>query len=401
LTKEVKDMNKFMEQAQAIKDEIISFRRTIHENPEVGEHLPKTTAFVMDKLRELGYDPKEICDSGIVATIEGSKPGKTFMLRADMDALPMAEATSCSFKSNNGAMHSCGHDMHTAMLLGAAKLLRENQDQIEGTVKLVFQPDEEGFTGAKKMIKAGVLENPKVDAAMAMHVHSGTPSNLILCGLGTTIAGCNRFRIVVKGKGCHGAMPETGVDPINIAAHIYLSLQELISREVAATKPVVLTIGKFAGGDAPNIIPGEVVMEGTIRSLDKEAGEFIFNRMNEIVVATGKMFRGEAELIELSSVPPLANDTDLAKEVTGYMKDLVGEQAVILFEQGGMGSEDFASYSYEVPSLYVMLGAGTKQEDASFGEAMHNEKVVFNEDILPTGAAMHAYSAIMWLKNHK
>ena len=393
-------MNEFMNQAQLIKDELIEYRRFIHENPEVGAELPKTKAFVMNKLMEFGYEPTEICESGIVATISGPNPGKTFLLRADMDALPMEETTACDFKATNGCMHSCGHDMHTAMLLGAAKLLKQNQNQIEGTIKLVFQPDEEGFTGAKKMLEAGVLENPKVDAAMAMHVHSGSPSNVVLCGLGTSIAGCNRFRIVVKGTGCHGAMPELGVDPINIAAHIYISLQEIIAREVSPTQPAVLTIGKFAGGDAPNIIPGEVIMEGTIRSLNKELGEFIFNRMNEIVTSTAKMFRGEAELIELSSVPPLANDTDLAKEVTTYVKDLVGEQAVVLFEGGGMGSEDFASYSYEVPSVYMMLGAGTKQEDPSYGEPMHNEKVVFNEDILATGAAMHTYCAIMWLKNH-
>ncbi|MCI6692842.1 MAG: M20 family metallopeptidase [Clostridium sp.] len=394
-------MNKIIEQAKLIKDDLINYRRTIHSNPEVGAELPKTKAYVIDKLKEFGYDPKEICESGIVATIEGKKPGKTFLLRADMDALPMAEATECDFKSTNGCMHSCGHDMHTTMLLGAAKLLKENQDEIEGTVKLVFQPDEEGFTGAKKMLAAGVLENPKVDAALAMHVHSGTPSNLVLCGLGTSIAGCNRFRIVVKGTGCHGAMPELGVDPINIAAHIYISSQEIISREISATKPAVVTIGKFAGGDAPNIIPNEVIMEGTIRSLDKELGEFIFNRMNDIVVSTAKMFRGEAELIELSSVPPLANNNDLAKELTSYMKELIGEKSVVLFEGGGMGSEDFASYSYEVPSVYIMLGAGTKQENPLYGEPMHNEKVVFNEDILVTGAAIHTYCAINWLKNNK
>ena len=394
-------MKKFIEQAKLIKEEIISYRRTIHSNPEVGQELPKTKKYVMDKLVEFGYSPEEICESGIVATIKGNKPGKTFLLRADMDALPIAEKTSCDFKSTNGCMHACGHDMHTAMLLGAARLLKENQDEIEGTIKLVFQPDEEGFTGSKKMIKAGVLENPKVDAALAMHVHSGTPSNVVLCGLGTSIAGCNRFRIVVKGKGCHGAMPETGIDPINIAAHIYLAIQTILTREISATESAVVTIGKFVGGDAPNIIPGEVVMEGTIRSLDKEVGEFIFDRMNEIVTSTAKMLRGEAELIELSSVPPLANNDELAHELTGYMKDIVGEKAVVLFEQGGMGSEDFASYSYEVPSVYIMLGAGTKQENSLYGEAMHNEKVVFNEDILPTGAAIHAYSAIMWLKNNK
>ena len=220
-------MNDFIGKAKLIKDDIVGYRRDIHENPEVGAELPKTKAYVMNKLREFGYEPKEICESGIVAIIKGSKPGKTFLLRADMDALPIKESTECSFKSNNGCMHACGHDMHTAMLLGAARLLKENQDKIEGTVKLVFQPDEEGFTGAKKMLKAGVLKDPKVDAAMAMHVFSGAPSNSVLCGLGTTIAGCNRFRITVNGVGCHGAMPDLGVDPINIAAHIYISLQEI------------------------------------------------------------------------------------------------------------------------------------------------------------------------------
>lgn len=394
-------MNEIMNQAKLIKDELISCRRTIHSNPEVGSELPKTKTYVINKLKEFGYEPQEICESGIVATIEGNKEGKTFLLRADMDALPMKEETECEFKSNNEFMHSCGHDMHTAMLLGAAKLLKENQDKIEGTVKLVFQPDEEGFTGAKKMIQSGVLENPKVDAAMAMHVHSGTPSNVVLCGLGTSIAGCNRFRIVIRGNGCHGAMPEQGVDPINIAAHIYISLQEIIAREISATQSAVVTIGKFVAGEAPNIIPGEAVMEGTIRSLNKETGEFIFNRINDIVVSTAKMFRGEAELIELSSVPPLTNDTDLANEVTSYLRELLGKKSVILFEDGGMGSEDFASYSYEVPSVYLMLGAGTKQENPLYGEAMHNEKVMFNEDILVTGAAMHAYCAINWLKNNK
>ena len=230
-------MNNLLEQAIAIKDDIVAYRRHIHANPEVGTHLPMTTKYVMDQLTEMGYEPKEICDSGIVATIEGPKPGKTFLLRADMDGLPMEETTSCDFAAKNGAMHSCGHDMHTAMLLGAAKLLKQNVDEIEGTVKLVFQPDEEGFTGAKAMIEAGVLQNPKVDAAMAMHVNSGSPSNLVIAGKGTSIGGCYRFRIVVKGTGCHGAMPELGVDPINIAAHIYTSLQEIISREMLLNIP--------------------------------------------------------------------------------------------------------------------------------------------------------------------
>ena len=394
-------MNKFLKRAQELEASMKSDRHYLHQNTEVGFDLPITTKYVMDRLQEIGLEPKEICKSGVTALIEGKKPGKTYLLRADMDALSMNEENVLEFASKTNAAHNCGHDMHTAMLLGAAKLLKQNQDQIEGTVKLVFQPDEEGFTGAKKMIEAGVLENPKVDAAMAMHVNSGTPSNLVVCGLGTSIGGCNRFRIVVNGTGCHGAMPETGVEPIFIATQIYSAIQEITNREIVATQPVVITIGKFVGGDAPNIIPGQVIMEGTIRTLDKEVGEYVFKRMGEIVTSTAKMFRGEAELIELSSVPPLANNKDLATEVTGYVKDIVGEQGVFLFEGGGMGSEDFASYSYEVPSLYLILGAGAKNENPLYGEPMHNTKVVFNEDVLVTGAAIHTYGAINWLKNHK
>ena len=394
-------MDKILERAKEIKDELLEIRRHIHENPEVGDSLPKTKTFVMDKLKEFGYEPYEICESGIVATISGNKPGKTILLRADMDALPVKEQTGLEFHSTNCNMHACGHDMHTTMLLGGAKLLREFQDEIEGTVKLVFQPNEEGFKGAKRMLEAGVLENPKVDAAIALHVHSGTPTNTILYGLDTSIAGCIRFKITVHGTQCHGAMPELGVDSINIAAHIYFALQEIVSREISATESAVVTIGRFSGGEAANIIPEEVIMEGTIRTLNRELGDFIFKRMDEIVTSTAKLFRGEAKLEEESSVPPLKNDVDLANSIASYMKQIVGEQQVISFRGGGMGSEDFASYAYEVPSAYFMLGAGAKNEDPAYGMPMHHPKVIFNEDILTTGAAIHAFGAINWLKDHK
>ena len=394
-------MNQFLKRAKELESQLQADRRYLHQHAEAGEDLPNTTKYVMERLREIGLNPIEICPSGVTALIEGAKPGKVLLLRADMDALPMPENNDLPFKTETDAAHNCGHDFHTAMLLCAAQMLYEHRNELCGSVKLMFQPAEETFTGSKKLIAAGILENPKVDAAMAMHVNSGTPSNLVVCGLGTSIGGCNRFRIVVKGTGCHGAMPETGVDPIFIANQIYSAIQEITNREIVATQPVVITIGKFVGGDAPNIIPGEVIMEGTIRTLDKEVGEYVFKRMGEIVTATAKMLRGEAELIELSSVPPLANNKDLATEVTGYVKDIVGEQGVFLFEGGGMGSEDFASYSYEVPSLYLILGAGAKNENPLYGEPMHNTKVVFNEDVLVTGAAIHTYSAITWLKNHK
>lgn len=393
-------MKNIFESAKEIENEIIEIRRTLHQNPEVGKVLPQTKKFVKNKLIEYGYEPHEICESGITAVIKGGNKNKTILLRADMDALSVKEATNLSFASENGAMHACGHDMHTAMLLGAAKLLKKYQNYIDGTVKLVFQPDEEGFTGAKEMLKAGVLENPHVDAGFALHVHSSTPSGMLLCGLGTCMSGCTLFRITVKGKGCHGAMPETGVDPINIATHIYQSLQTLNAREVSPLNPMVLTIGKFSGGEAPNIIPNEVVLEGSIRSMDKDLSQQILKRVEEIAEQTASMFHGEAKVIEMASAPPLKNDADMVREIAEYLKEVYDSNKIILFDQGGMGSEDFASYTYEIPCSYLVLGAGTAQENELYGKPMHNDCVVFNESILPLGSALHAYSAIRWLQEN-
>ena len=393
-------MDKIFEEASQLKQELIAIRRTIHRCPEAGPVLPKTKEFVKEKLIEAGYEPTEICESGIVATIEGEKPGRTFLLRADMDALAIEEKAPVDFASDNHCMHACGHDRHTTMLLGAAKLLKQHRDEICGRAQLAPQPDEEGFTGAKTMLKAGVLENPKVDAGMALHVNSGTPSGLVLCGLGTCMAGCTLFRISVKGKGCHGAMPENGVDPINIAAHIFLSLQEIISREVTPTMPAVVTIGKFSGGQAPNIIPEEVVMEGTIRTLDRDLSSQIFKRIEEISVQTASAFRGQATVTEIASAPPLHNDEEMTKTIADYIRDAYDSNRVVVFDKGGMGSEDFASYTYEIPCSYILLGAGTAQENELFGKPMHNDHVVFNEDILPIGSALLVSSALRWLKEN-
>lgn len=383
--------------AQEIKQEILADRRTIHQHPEVGTHLPVTKSYVIKRLVESGYEPQKLCDSGIVATITGKDTGRCILLRADMDALNIQEQTDLDFKSENGAMHACGHDMHTAMLLGAAKLLRQYQAQLNGTVKLVFQPDEEGFTGAKSMLAAGVLNDPKPQVGMALHVNSGTPSGLVLCGRGTFMAGCTLFRIHIHGVGCHGAMPETGVDPLNIAAHVYLSLQELISREIAAKQPAVVTIGHMQGGQAPNIIPQDAILEGTIRTFDRELTAHIMQRIEAIAQCTAQAFRGSAEVIELASAPPLVNDPDLVNAMGDLAQQLVGQNAVYRLDEGGMGSEDFASYTYELPCAYLLLGAGTPNENPLYGKPMHNEKVVFNEDILPLGAALHTWCALNWL----
>lgn len=391
-------MNTIMNNAQQIKGDLLEIRRTIHQNPEAGSHLPVTKAYVMSKLQEFGYEPEEICESGVVAVLKGGKPGKTLLLRSDMDALKITEKAGLPFSASNGYMHACGHDMHATMLLGAAKLLKAHQDEICGKIKFVFQPNEEGFEGAKAMVKAGVLEGPKVDAAMALHVSSGLPSGLVLAGTGTTMAGCTFFRIKVKGTGCHSAMPETGVDPINIAAHIHLSLQEVIAREVCPFTPATLTIGRFIAGEAPNIIPEEVLMEGSIRTMDLETGEMIYRRIQEIATQTAALFRGSAVVEEICSVPPLKNDADLVTDMADYIREIHNPKMVVPFEQGGTGSEDFAVISQKVPCSYLFIGAGAKEENPMFGKPMHNECVVFNEDVLPLGAAIFTHCALRWLQ---
>ena len=386
----------YYDRALELKDELIENRRYLHSHAEAGLTLPNTVAYVEKKLREYGIEP-ERCGEGVTALI--GKGGKVLLLRADMDALEMPEESGLAFASMNPqTAHCCGHDMHAAMLLSAAALLKRHQADLKGTVRLVFQPDEEGFTGAKSMLAAGVLKDaPSPKAALALHVNSGTPSGMVLCGRGTFMAGCTLFRVSVRGTGCHGAMPETGVDPINIAAHIYLSLQELTAREISAKKPAVVTVGRFQGGQAPNIIPEEAVLEGTIRTFDRELSARIMERIRVIAENTAAAFRGSAQVEEIASAPPLVNDPALMEQVAGWAEELAGKERVYRLDQGGMGSEDFASFTYELPCAYLLLGAGTPQEDPRYGKPMHNEAVVFNEDVLPTGAALHTLFALRML----
>lgn len=382
--------------AQEERETILAHRRTIHRCPEVGQELPRTAAYITGELKKLGYQPQAL-GGGLVAAITGKDTGRCVLLRADMDALAGREQSGLDFQSDNGAMHACGHDMHAAMLLGAAALLRKYQAQLNGTVKLVFQPDEEGFTGAKAMLKAGVLEAPRPQAAIALHVNSGTPSGMVLCGRGTFMAGCTLFRVTVTGKGCHGAMPETGVDPINIAAHIYLALQELVSREVPAKSPAVVTVGRFQAGELPNVIPDRAVLEGTIRTFDRELSEQLMERIRQVAESVAAAFRGSALVEELASAPPLRNDPALMDQAACWAEEVAGPDRVLRLDQGGMGSEDFASYTYELPCAYLLLGAGTAQEAPRFGRPMHNPAVVFNEDVLPLGAALHTWLAMQEL----
>ena len=380
--------------AQALKERLITDRRQLHRYAEVGTELPSTTAYVMGRLQEMGYEPKEICPSGITATL-GKPGGKTILLRADMDALPMQEESGLDFASQNtDAAHTCGHDLHTAMLLGVAKLLKDNEAELEGQVRLMFQPDEEGMNGARLMIEAGILED--VDAGLALHVAPGPyPPGLVLTAPGVVAASQDRFVIKINGKGCHGAMPHMGVDPISVGSHIVLALQELIARELNASNPVVVTVGVFKAGDAANIIPQAAELQGTLRALSTEARELAKTRLVELCEMTARTYRADCVVEFPVDTPCTVNDPDLTSELSSYVSAMglqVAKMPAI------MGSEDFAYVSERIPCTFLGIAAGGQEPGYHFPQ--HNPKVCFNEDALPIGAAILAECAQAYLKTH-
>ena len=393
-------------EATQIKDVIIANRRHLHQIPELSLDLPQTAAFVEEKLKEMGYEPKRIGDCGVVATI-GNGNGKCFLIRADMEALPVVEDADIDFKSTNGNMHACGHDCHAAMLLGAAQLLKNHESEIEGTVKLMFQPAEETMEGAKMMVEGGVLENPHVDAAMGAHVFTAMPmpvGSVALMGAKMRMAGSDWFTINVTGKGCHGAMPNTGVDPLNVISHIHIALQAINSRELDPMDNLVLTVGQMHGGQTSNVIPNEAMMSGTIRTLKNETRAMVKSRMEAIVNSIATAVGAEAKVEWGAGCPVLIQNEALYKEVDGYLKKLDGMLFLNLDELGysgssGMGSEDFAYVSNEVPAVFLGVPAG-KPEDG-YVYPQHHPKARFQEDALPSGAAAYAQVALEWLKNHK
>jgi len=391
-------MNIFMKRANELKEEIIAIRRKLHSMPEIMNDLPNTTAYVKARLQEMGIEAQEIISSGLVALIGGKKPGKTILLRADMDGLNMAEDSGLEFASATPYAHTCGHDLHAAMLLGTAKMLKEREDEIEGTIKLMFQPGEEYFIGAKAMIDAGVLENPKVDAALGMHTMLNAPVGTIGYQHGYTLSSVDGFKITIKGKGCHGAMPEKGVDPINVGVHVYLGLQELVAREVSGFDTAIVTLGQFSAGAAPNIIPDTCVLQGTMRTYSKEVREYLFNRMQEIIDLTCKKYRASFEYEVLSNVPSLYTDPVLLDEMIGYIDEMDAD-FTLLKDQRATPTDDIAFISELVPTVHFQFNCKMQDERGAFPH--HHPKVVFDEDVLPIGAAVNAQCAFSWLRNNK
>lgn len=389
----------YYERALELKDETIANRRHIHKNAETGLDLPKTKAYVMEKLTEYGLEPKD-CGYGVTATL--GKGGKVLLLRADMDALPMPEESGEEFACPTGKeAHTCGHDFHAAMLLTAAKMLKEKEDTLEGTIKFMFQPAEETFEGSKNMIENGILENPPVDAALAYHVSPGKmPIGLFMYNdKDTMMYSVDGFKITIHGKGSHGAYPHVGVDPINIGVHIHLALQELIARESDPTHSCVLTIGQFAGGTAANIIPETAVLQGTIRTNKPEARELMVRRMKEVAEKTAAVYNGTVDIEMISEVPPLICNPKLTDEVVGYMQELGIPGLTPYPGISASASEDFAVIAEKVPSTFMYLSAGYLDERGQY--PAHHPKAQFNEDVCPIGAACLAHCASQWLKNNK
>lgn len=387
-------MNKFLKRAQELEASMKSDRRYLHQNAEVGFDLPITTKYVMDRLQEIGLEPKEICKSGVTALIEGKKPGKTYLLRADMDALSMNEENVLEFASKTNAAHNCGHDMHTAILLGAAQILKENVDELEGNVRLMFQPNEEAFLGSKAMIEAGVLDD--VDIASCMHMMLDYDESNYACAPGFFSSSCDGFKITVNGKGCHGAMPHLGIDPINVGMSICTAFQQLVSRETPPKETASLTFGQFSGGNTPNIVPDKVVIQGTLRTYNAELRAKLVNRMQTIVKSAGEMYGTTVEYEVLSDVPSIYVNPEMLEEVKTYLSEIEG---LTLANDNFRitPSDDMAFISEKVPTVYLLLQARVKDNPYPH----HNPKVLFDESAMTWGAAMHAQCAFEWLRNHK
>lgn len=388
------------ERAVELRQQTIADRRYFHTNAEVGLHMPKATAYVLERLAECGIEGRR-CGEGVTATIGSG--GKVLLLRADMDALPMPEESGLDFACPTGeAAHCCGHDLHAAMLLTAAKILKEQESTLAGTVKLMFQPAEETFQGAKNMIRHGILEDPRPDAAMAFHVGPGKmPTGLFMYNdTGKAVMfSMDGFEIRVKGRGSHGAYPQLSVDPINIGTHIYLALQELIARECDPCDACVLTVGQFTAGSAPNIIPDSALLRGTIRTNSPSARELLVRRMQEVSTKTAEVYGGTAEVVFTSSVGPLICDVSLTKEMASYMQELPIPGLTPYPGMTASASEDFAVISEQIPSTFMYISAGFLDDRGTY--PAHNTKVQFNEDALPMGAAGLAHCAARWLENHR
>ncbi|SHG27501.1 amidohydrolase [Flagellimonas flava] len=365
----------------AVEDKVIEWRRDIHQNPELSNREFKTAEKIAKHLQSLGIEVQTgVAKTGVVGLLKGNQDGKVVALRADIDALPVTERNDLSFKSTVtseflgkkvGVMHACGHDTHTAILMGVAEVLSKNKDKIKGTVKFIFQPAEEGPPpgeegGAALMVKEGVLQNPNVDAIFGLHINSQTPVGQVKYKPGGSMASAQRFVVNVKGKQTHGSQPWGGVDPILISAKIIDGLQTIISRETELiNEAAVISVGKITSGVRSNIIPESAEMIGTIRTLDYDMQKFINKRMEEMVPAIAKVYGGEATIDIQTSTAITYNDLNLTAQMAPTLEQVAGKENVSI-HKAITGAEDFSYFQEKVPGFYFFLGGMTPGNTESY-----------------------------------
>lgn len=392
-----------LKEATDIQEQIKADYEHLHACPEVGFELTKTRAYVKKRLLEMGYQPMDCGKAGIVVTAGNADTGKSILLRADMDALHIKEEANVPYKSANGNMHACGHDAHTAMLLGAAKIIKYHEQELGGIVKFMFQPAEEILEGARDMIAKGVLGQPKVDGAMMVHVMTGVPlktGTIVVSAPGVSAPAADFFEIKIKGKGCHGSMPHMGVDPLTAAAHIIIALQEIQAREMSVFNKGALTIGALEGADVANAIPDAVTLKGSMRAFDEDVRNHMKKRLTEIAENVARAFRAEAVVTYTSGAPTLVNDRELSEKTSIWLKEALGEDMVIQSQdmpgQSGGGSEDFAYVSHEVPSIMVALAAGDSRD--GYERPLHHPQMRLDTKAFVYGAAALAEVAMRYVQ---
>ncbi len=392
-----------LKEALELQEQIKKDYEKLHACPEAGFDLTQTRAYVKKRLLEMGYEPMDCGKAGIVVTAGNPETGKCFLLRADMDALRIQEEADVPFRSTNGNMHACGHDAHTAMLLGAAKIIKYHEQELGGIVKFMFQPAEEILEGAKDMLDAGVLENPKVEGAMMAHVMTGVPikaGTVIVSAPGVSAPAADFFKITIKGKGCHGSMPHLGIDALTVAAHILIALQEIQARELSVFDEAALTIGALEGANVANAIPDTVTLKGSMRAFDEDVRSHMKKRLTEIAENVARAFRAEAIVTYTSGAPTLINDKELSEKTVIWLKEALGEDMIIRSQdmpgKSGGGSEDFAYVSHAVPSIMVALAAGDVRE--GYEHPLHHPKMRLDTNALVYGTAALAEVAMRYVK---
>ena len=378
--------------------ELVATRRDLHMHPETGFAVERTAGIVAERLRALNLDAvlTGVGRTGVKGVLNGGRPGKTLLIRADMDALPIEEETGLPFISQNpGKMHACGHDGHTSILLTTARILARRRDELPGTVVFCFQPAEEGGGGARAMIADGVMENPTVDASIGLHLLQEAPIGTVTAITGPCMSGMDGYRVMIQGKGGHGAMPHTTVDALLITAEIVTSLQALISREVDPLKPVVVTQGTFhAGTTAANIIADTATFSGTTRFFDLEVGEYVAQRFPQIVTKLAEGMRATADVNYRRGNVPVINDAHMTELVRAAAADAVGA-AQVLSGPRWMPSEDYSEFTRRVPSCYFFVGSRNEETGQVWGH--HHPKFDFDERALSIGVETMVGAALRYL----